>query len=260
MTWLSVLSLGLLLQTPSSPPAGAAAKSAEWAGTVGLSVISLTGNAESLTSALQASAERKTETWRVATQAFATYGETRAAETGASQVVALNAGLLGRGERQLLDAWSAFVQTGADFDHLKSVEYRYFVETGASYIWFQQKVADETRLLLRTDAGFRWAEESRFQYYPTRKNVEDVRLLAPRVAVSFRYLWDKNVGIFQEAEALYNVSGSARWIINSTTKLSARLTQAWALGLAYAVRYDSLPAATKKPTDTALTATLEWAF
>lgn len=257
---ISLLSCSILMQSATATETKKDKPAAEWAGTVGLSVISLTGNAESLTGALQAAAERKTQTWSVATQAFATYGQTRAAETGVNQVVALNGGLQARGDRRLSERFSGFLQSGVDFDHLKSVEYRYFLETGASYTWLERKVENETRLLLRTDGGFRWAEESRFQYYPTRQNVEDVRLLAPRVALNFRYLWDKNVGLFQDVEALFNAVGAPRWIVNSTSKVSARLTESWALGLSYAVRHDSAPAAGKKPTDTALTATLEWAF
>ena len=115
-------------------------------------------------------------------------------------------------------------------------------------------------MFLRTDLGLRYAQESRFQYYPVRLNVDDITLLAPRLALSFRYQFEKNVGFFQEAEVLPNVLGASRVIINTTSKLSARLTEAVALGVSFDVRYDSAPAVGKKPTDTALMATLEVGF
>lgn len=249
---VSLLVLAALQQTPEKKP--------EWAGTVGVSVISLSGNAESITGAVNLSAERKSDRWVWGTKAFAAYGQTRPAEGGDVQVVALNAGATARGDRRFSEKISVFLGAGADTDHLKSVEFRYFGEGGASVTWLERKTQDFTSLLLRTDLGLRYAQESRFQYFPVPLNVADITLLAPRLGVSFRYLFEKNVGFFQEAEFLPNVLGDFRMLVNSTSKLSARLTESVALGLSFEVRYDSAPAAGKKPTDTALMATLEVGF
>lgn len=235
-------------------------RASEWAGTVGVSLISLSGNAESLTGALSVNAERKSPRWIWGTRAFAAYGQTRPAEGGAVQVVALNAGGSLRGDRRFSERVSVFLGAGADTDHLKSIEYRYFAEGGTGVIWLEKKAKDFTQLQLRTDFGLRAAQESRFQYYPVPLNVDDITLLAPRFGFSFRYLLEKNVGFFQETEFLPNVLGGFRYLVNSTSKISARVTSAVALGLAYDIRHDSAPAEGKKPTDTSFTASLEVVF
>jgi putative salt-induced outer membrane protein YdiY len=252
---MPLISLLVLTALQKAPP-----KQPEWAGTLGISVISLSGNAETITGAVNLNAERKSNRWVWGTKAFAAYGQTRPAEGGEAQVVALNAGLNARGDRRFSEKLSVFLGAGGDTDHLKSVEYRYFGEGGASVTWLERKIEDYTQLFLRTDLGLRYAQESRFQYFPVRLNVDDITLLAPRLALSFRYLFEKNVGFFQEAEVLPNVLGASRLIVNTTSKLSARLTEEVALGVTFDVRYDSAPAAGKKPTDTALMATLEVGF
>src|SRR5712692_9351155 len=83
-------------EVPASAPAAAASpapSAATWSGTVGLALVSLTGNAQSRTFSTTAAAERKSETWIYALKATGAYGTSQAAGTTNSEVVALFAGV-----------------------------------------------------------------------------------------------------------------------------------------------------------------------
>lgn len=232
-----------------------------WTGSVGLGFISLTGNSNTLTFNSTLLAERKSETWIWAVKGMASYGQTRiAGDSGEPEVTALAAGLQGRGDRRLSELVSIFLLAGAETDHVKSVEYRGYGEGGLGLLWLDRKQGKLQKALLRTDLAFRFAEESRFQYYPTPENIDDIRLLAPRVGVAFRYALTEDVLFFQDAEVMINVVGDSRVVANSTTRLSARLIGSLALGTSFQVQYDSLPAEGKLPTDTALSVLLEVGF
>ena len=260
MPLLAAVVASLLAQ--ATPPAPAAATSPTWSGTVALGAIVLTGNSQTLTFSTNAALERKSEEWIWGVKAFAAYGQSTA--TGAeSQVTALNAGLQLRGDRRLTDQLSLYLLAGVDTDHLKSIEYRPFGEVGVSYIWFDVKEADFQKTTLRTDLGFRYGREYRFQYYPTHVGptqdpaFAEVDIVAPRLGLFYRYAFNKEVIFTEDASLLANVSGQARLLLVSTSKLSARLTQRMSLGVGFVVNDDTVPPKGKVPTDTALTIGLE---
>ena len=87
--------------------------------------------------------------------------------------------------------------------------------------------------------------------------VLSVTLGAPRLGLAFRYALSERVAFQQEAELLPNVFGDSRLLANSTSKLSAGLTESLALTSSLLVNYDSAPAAGKRPTDTALSVGVE---
>ncbi|MFN7135130.1 MAG: DUF481 domain-containing protein, partial [Myxococcales bacterium] len=233
-----------------------------WTGTVGAGFISLTGNANTLTFNATGVAERKSQGWIWAAKGTAIYGQSRpaAGPDAPAEVTALAAALQLRGDRRFTQLVSGYLLTGAETDHVKSVEYRAYGESGVGLLWLDRKRGDLQKLLLRTDLAVRYAEESRFQYYPSPLNVPDLTLIAPRLGVAFRYALTEDVRFFQDTEALLNVVGATRVVVNSTTRLSARLIGALALGTSFLVQYDSQPAPGKVPTDTALSVQLEVGF
>ncbi|MFL5319327.1 MAG: DUF481 domain-containing protein [Myxococcaceae bacterium] len=245
------------------PPGGTVATTeTEWRGTLGLGLVSLTGNAETLTFTGLAALEKKTEHWILAAKASGAYGQARSASdigTDAS-VVALRAMGELRGDRRLTERVSAYLLGGAETDHVKSVEARLYGEAGASNVWLERKEGDLNTLLLRTDLALRYAKEQRFQYYPTPLNVDDVDLLGPRFGLAFHYALNKEVQFSEDAEIIPNILSDSRVLVNSTTKLSSRLTQSLSLNVSFVVNHDSKPAPLKKPTDTALMAGLEMAL
>ncbi|HET9451828.1 MAG TPA: DUF481 domain-containing protein, partial [Aggregicoccus sp.] len=141
--------------------------------------------------------------------------------------------------------------------HVKSVEVRGYGEAGTGILWWDETQPGGGSSSLRTDLAFRVARERRFQYYPTRQNLEGVTLGAPRLGIALRYALSERVVFSEEAELLPNVFGDARLLANSTSKLSAGLTESLALTASLLVQHDSAPAAGKRPTDTALSVGVE---
>lgn len=246
---------------PACPPCPAAAPAAPpkaWTGTVGLGVVAVTGNARNLTANLTAVAEHKAERWIFGGKAFATYGESRAAGSSTVETSAENAGLFLRGDYRFTPRLSGYLLGGVETDHPKSIEVRYSQEAGASYAWIDW-TGGEQKLFLRTDLGFRIAEEYRYQYFPVGRRVDprDYYLKAPRVGLAFRWEMNKSVLFAQDVEALPNIDGN-RVFVNSISKLSAKLFGPLAFGVGYTVNYDSAPPAPKIPWDTTLAVTLDY--
>ena len=248
---------GLLLSLACAQ-APAAAESPKWNGAVGFNLVSITGNATSVTMNFTGVAELKTPEWIYGLKASGIYGVGRAPTPGAdSQVLALAGSLQARVDRRFSDMISAYLLGGVETDHVKSVEVRGIGEAGVSLIWINQKEGDLERMLLRTDLGFRYANESRFQYYPRGGSLPGAVLYAPKLGVAFRYAFSSEVRFIEEAEVLPGVT-DGRVVVNNLTKLSARLVKALSASLGFTVNYDSQPAPSKVPTDTALAVGLEY--
>jgi hypothetical protein len=224
-------------------------------------LISLTGNSKSVTFNATGAAERKSDGWVLGLKAGAVYGQTRAPEGGATQTVAEGAGLQARMDRKFHERYSGYLLVAGDTDHVKSVEIRYTAEAGASITWVDTGGPSGWKTSLRTDLGFRWAQENRFAYYPVAPAVsgplETVTLWAPRLGLSFKYLLNKDVQFTEDAEILPNVVGAGRVVVNSTAKLSSRLTESLSFGASFQVNHDSAPAAGKVATDTILGLNIE---
>ncbi|MFP2910444.1 DUF481 domain-containing protein, partial [Pyxidicoccus sp. 3LFB2] len=246
---------------PADAAAPAAAKPDVWDVTLGAGLISITGNASTFTFSGLASAQRKTDKWIYAFKAFSSYGRSRPpeleGEESLSQVVALNAGAELRGDRRFTEVLSGYAQIGVETDHVKSVESRSFGEGGLGVLWWDDKSPEGRQSYLRTDAAFRYAYETRFQYYPERLDLEDVDLGGPRFGVVFRYGLNERVLFKEDVEVLISVIGDSRVLVNSQTQLSVGLTEALSLGASFLVKSDSAPPAGKVSTDTALALNLE---
>jgi hypothetical protein len=249
------------LEVPAAPApaaAPAAPPKAVWTGTVGLGLMSLTGNSRSITFTTNAAAERKTEHWILGLKALAAYGENRPAGSGAAtETVAELAALQLRVDRRFAERYTGYLLGAAATDHVKSVELRSSGEAGASIVWVDAKGAPGWSTSLRTDLGFRISEERRYQYFPTGQELPDVTLYAPRLGVAFAYALSKDVLFTEDADVMANVSGQSRVLANSTSKISVRLSRSLAFGVAFTVNHDSVPAAGKVPTDTQLAMTLD---
>ncbi len=246
---------------PAAPPAAAAPALSKWSATVNLSLISITGNATAVTLSGTGSVELKTPEWIYGLKASAIYGESKPPTNdpnATTQVLALAASLQLRVDRRIGEIFSAYLLGGVETDHVKSVEVRGIGEAGGSIKWVNVQEADFTRALLRTDLAFHYANESRFQYYPTTMSLPGATLYAPKFGVAFRYYLSKAVGFSEDAELLPNVVGDSRLVVNSLSKLTAGLTGSLSLAVGFTVNYDSAPAPPKKSTDTALSVGLEY--
>jgi len=239
---------------PAAPPASS------WKVNLGLSLIYLKSSARTLTFAGTASVERKIPDWIFLLKAAGAYGTSRLPGSADSQVVALAASLQARIDRKFSEVISVYVLGGVETDHVQSLRAREYGEGGISATWVDVKEADYSKIYFRTDLGFRYQNDSRHQYYPTEMDLPNVELVAPRFGAAFHYAFAKGTVFSEEAEVLPNLSGDARVLINSTTKLTAALTGALSFATSYLVKYDSAPAPGKVNTETALTVGLEVNF
>jgi Protein of unknown function, DUF481 len=262
----SMLLIGILLaQATSATPAPATPPPPDvvWSGTVGLGLISLTGNSQTLTLAFTTNVQRKSKDWIWALKAGGAYASSQAPDTGVSTVSALNGAAQLRGDRRISDPFSIYLLAGIETDHLASIESRPYGELGAAYTWFDVKEGDLQKTSLRTDLGFRYGREFRFQYYPTvegpsqNPDLEAVAIVAPTVGVAFRYALNKNVIFTEDLSFVANVADQARLLFTSTSKLTSRLTEKVSFGVTFLIRDDTQPVPPKVPTDTALTVGLE---
>jgi putative salt-induced outer membrane protein YdiY len=243
---------------PTSAEAAAAAAAAPvWQGAVGLGLIALTGNSSTVTFNGLGTLERRSEDWVFNARAFGTYGQSRAAGEDLQQTVASAAGLRLRGDRRITATVSGYLLGGVEMDRIKSVEARLIGEGGLGLIWVDAREGSLERTFFRTDLAFRAAQENRFQYFPERLDVPDALLLAPRLGLTYRHALNENVTFSEDAELLPNVIGAERLVLNSLTKLTARLVEKVSLGVSLLMQYDSQPAPERVPLDTALSVGVE---
>ncbi len=252
-------------------PAAAAAPAADgtpppetWNGSIGVSMIALSGNAESITAMSNLAVDRKFGKWAFGARASGAYGQTRIA-SGGEEVSAMRAGLSLRGDRNVVTFATIFAQGGLDTDHVKSVEVRGYGELGTGLRFYEKKEGDLERIYIRADLAMRFQQEERFQYYaspttPANTGLPDATLVAPRIAATFRYAINKDIKFSEELEFLPNVLGQARVLVNNTTKLNARLTESLSISASFVANFDSAPAPGKKDLDTSLALGLEAAF
>jgi putative salt-induced outer membrane protein YdiY len=248
-------------KTIEAAPPSAQPPPSKWAGSVGFGLISLTGNATALTVNATGLAELKTSDWIYGLKVSGIYGRSKAASddpNADSQVLALAGSLQLRVDRRITQTVSAYLLGGAEADHVKSVEFRGIAEAGAGLIWIDLKEGDLAKALLRTDLAFRYANESRFQYFPTPMSLPGATLYAPKLGLAARYAFSKEVGLLEDAEILPSVSGDGRVIFNNLFKLTARVVRSLSLAVGFTVNFDSAPAPRKKHTDTALSVGLEY--
>jgi hypothetical protein len=247
--------LALAQEAPPAP------RPVEWKGTVGAGLILTGGNSESTTVNGAAAASRETFGWISSLKADATYGKSRPAAGGAQVVSAYKGGGLLRLDRKFGDTWTVYAMAGVTFDHVASIEYRSAYELGVSAQWVEEKVGDWTRLMLRTDLGFQYGHESRWDYYgPTPGALPGVEVVAPRLGLAFRYGFSKDSFFTEDAEYLPTLTSGGRWLAKTVSKISSRLVGAVAVGASYTLTYDSDPVAGKKGTDTTLAAMVDVGF
>jgi hypothetical protein len=217
----------------------------------------------------------KTEDWIFGGRVYGAYGRARLLGADAFSDIAVQGGADFRMDRRFNSTLSGYALSGIEFDHIKSIEARPFVELGAGIIWVDKKAGNAQKTLLSTDFGLRYAYESRFRYYPTDteiqsrppesiptepRNLPDVQVVAPRAAVTFRYMLTDGITFGEDFEVLLNVIEVKRFWMNSSTKILVRLSNVFSVSTALTFKYDSEPAEGAQKLDTALSLGLDAVF
>ena len=263
--------------SPEPPKAEGAAAAAPpvdpWKGLAGLGLTFITGNTENLTLTANLGLDKRFGPWGVAFRAAGAYGIVNLAPPNTPddrKTTARRAGLTVRGERSFGSGFaSTFVQVGSEFDHVKNIESRSIGELGVGLNFFNLKEGDMERFFLKLDVGIRGGYETRVQYFPVRAAIDPygAPILAPRGGLALRWSANKHVRFSEEFEAMpYLLAPDVgRLLLNSTTKMAAKITESVALTLGLLVAYDSKPPKPAMPpervnTDVTLTAGVEAAF
>lgn len=274
------LLLGVLAQTPEpeTPPAAPSSlpvgyckppceeleeeEPSPWTGSAGLSFILLAGNSKALTLAANGLAEYRTEHWAAT---FKGAGILETADTSGdadddTDVVAEALSLSVRGEKRLSPLLGVYALVGARTDHLSSVELRLDGEIGVGFTLIERDTKYAEQKLLRLDLGLHYSNEARFQYFEDERDLPDVDLLAPDLRLTFYYPINERLKFTQYAEFFPNILGDSRFLIESTSKVSAYITHRLALSTTLELDIDTAPAAGKAVADLALTLGAEFEF
>jgi hypothetical protein len=206
---------------PGAPPA--AEPEATVSGNVALGAIILRGNSETMSFTFGSAAQRKGATWIFGYKLSAAYARSTDPTNGVKSTSARNGALALRADRRLNPVTGLFVEGAVDTDHLKSIEARPTGEAGVSFQLADVKEGDFQTEALRVDFGFRVGREYRFQYYPTRVNLDDQAIAAPTAGFAFRYAFTQDSIFSDEAVALVNIPEGPRLLVTNL----AKLTHAW---------------------------------
>jgi hypothetical protein len=246
---------------------------------VGLGATFITGNAQTLTLTANVAADRKWNVWALGIRVSGAYGTANPTSTGTSATTARRASASVRGDRSFTDLVALFALGSFEFDHMKNIEARGLGELGTGLTFFNQKEGDLEKLFLRLDLAIRAGYETHYQYFGTPGPIDPygAAILAPRAGLLFRWGVSKDVHLSEEVEiipyllaapgaAVGSGATAGRLLLNSTTKLNARLTEVVSLTTAVVINYDSQPPQPAAPapqrvnTDVALTVGVEAAF
>lgn len=250
------------------PGAAAPAAPSSWIVNFGLGLSLLGGNTESATLTGNAAIDKKWDLWSIGIRFNGALGFATppgAMPSGNPSTVARRAALTARGDRGFGGFVSAFVLAGGEFDHVKNIESRVYGEAGASFSIFNEKEGDLEKLFLKLDLALRGGRETRFTYFPTPAAVTpyEIPLLSPRVALMGRWALNKSFRVSEEFEVLPYLLApvTGRFLINSHTKLNARVTDVASISLGFLLSIDTTPPNPMlRPYDYTLTAGADFVF
>jgi len=242
---------------PAAPPAPAESTTT---GSVSLGAIWLTGNSETVTLSLGASALRKTPDWIYGFKLSGAYGRSTDPVTGVRSVSALNGSVSARVDRRFGPVPSLFVEGVVDTDHLKSIEWRPTGTLGVSLLLVDEKEGDFQAAAFRVDLGFRGGREYRFQYYPTALDLPDQTIAAPVTGLALRYALTHDTIFTDELTALVNVPDGPRLLLTNLAKVATKVYKSLSFTVSFGIAEDSAPPPGKVQLDTTLTVALELAL
>jgi hypothetical protein len=229
-----------------------------WEASLSAGALALTGNSRALTLNAEVLADYRSDTWEFHAELGAILGW--AAEAGEDEAEAAAEWLMGhaRGERRFGRLLSAFLLLGGEVNHPASLEGRLETEAGVG-LTLLEEVDPELgeRLFLRLYLGAHLANDYRFQFFPIRRDLEDLLMVGPGAGLSFRWALNERVTLTELVRGYPNVVGDARVLAYSDTRLSIGLTSRLALDVHLLVELDTRHAPGKQPVDLALTTGLK---
>ena len=128
-------------------------------------------------------------------------------------------------DRRFTPVVSGYLLAGAQTDHVKSVEVRGTGEAGAGIFWWDEKQPDGRLHLAAHGPGLPLLPRDALPVLPHADwTCRTWTWAAPAWAWPFSYGLSKDTVFTEEAEAIPNVLGDARVLVNSTSTLTVGLT------------------------------------
>lgn len=229
-----------------------------WEGSVSLGAIALTGNSRSVTASADVLADHRSEFWEFHAELGAIVGW--GAEAGEEEADPAAEWLVGhaRLERRFGSRLTAFLLLGGEVNHPASLEGRLETEAGVGLTLLETIEPERgERLFLRLYLGAHLANDYRFQFFPIRRDLEDLLMVGPGAGLSFRWALSERVALSEGLRVYPNVVGAARVLGYSDTRLTLDLTARLALDLHLLLELDTGHAPEKRALDLAFTTGLK---
>lgn len=255
---LLLLALLATSRTFAEAPEAAPDDPEGWEASISAGAIVLTGNSRSITANAEALVDYRSEAWELHAELGAIVGW--AADAGEDAPDPAAEWLLGhvRGERRFGSRLTAFLLLGGEVNHPASLEGRAEAEAGVGITLLETFDPElRERLFLRLYLGAHLAKDYRFQFFPIRRDLEDLLMVGPGAGLSFRWALNERVALSERVRAYPNVVGDARVLAYSDTRLTVDLTSRLALDLHLLLELDTQPAPEKQALDLAFTTGLK---
>lgn len=231
----------MLVLALAAPPAlaqdpqgeGEAEAEPRWQGKAGLSLLATSGNTETESFGLDLSLERRPEPWGLALGVQLHRAEEDGVRTAERYLASL------RGKRALGERWELFAGIAGEQDEFAGLDLRTLIEAGATYAALRGSAH-----LLSFDFGVNWTDEDRLPPQP------DVDYLGAILGLSYEWKISDSASLTERLAYYPNFDDSDDWRADSTTALTASLSERFALQFAYELRYRNRPIGRRDDTDT----------
>ena len=243
VSW-SVGAVAVMLAAIASPvaahdPVAEEEPAPRWQGSAGLAFVATSGNTDTQNIGFDFALERKPEPWGLKLTAQVE----RAEEDGFERAERYVAGI--RATRALDERWELFAGVSGEQDEFAGLDLRTLVEAGFIY---HALLGPEH--LLSFDLGATWTDEDRVP-----PNL-DVDYLGGIAGVAYEWKISETASLSERLVYYPNFDDAENWRFDSTTALTASLSERFALQLSYQVRFRNVPVGDRDDTDTATKASL----
>ena len=210
-----------------------------WQAAAGLAFLLTSGNTETQSLGLDFHLARKPEPWGLELNAQLQRAEDSGVRTAEHYLLSL------RGIRAVAEKWGLFAGVVGEQDEFAGLELRMLVEAG-----FEYQALDGPKHHLAFDLGLTWTDEDRV---PPEPDTESVGAIA-----GLTYAWEitTTAAIAQRLIYYPNFDNSDDWRVDSTTALTASMSERLALQFSYELRFRNQPIGGRDDTDATTKASL----
>ena len=218
---------------------------AVWKSSLGISFVTVSGNASSETLSISGDAERKDKKTKFSINAGTVYGESDGEKTaeywyGKSKY-----------DEKISQRTYLFGQLNAQGNKLAGYDYRLSAYPGVGYYFIEGNHTGNHTLLGEIGPGY---------LYEKRIGDDDLSFISGRAYSKYTWNITKNSDFSQDAEYLHDFDEQEDYRVNTNTSLTAKISEMISLKLSVAVQYVNAPPAGNKNTDVFTSTSLVFRF